>query len=96
MNVPANVVKIDRLFTSSTRKDRQESQEVLLKALIELAHGMGFITVAEGFEPPSMAATLRQGCEEGQSFAISRPLPPDAFSFWYDNPSKRAGSFWKT
>lgn len=97
LNVPANVLKIDRVFSSSTRKDRQESQKALLKALIELAHGMGFRTVAEGFEPSSMAATLRQlGCDEGQSFAISRPLPPDAFSSWYDNPSKRAGDFWKS
>lgn len=46
VNVPANVLKIDRVFSSSTRKDRQESQKSLLKALIELAHGMGFRTVA--------------------------------------------------
>ncbi len=89
MNIPADVIKIDRVFTSTTREELKEPQETLLKALIELAHGMGYETVAEGFEPPSMQELLCDlGCDEGQSFAISMPLPPDGFRSWYDNSSR--------
>ena len=91
VNVPADVLKIDRVFTSTARSKRRESQETLLKAVIELAHTMGFRTVAEGFTPSSMQGLLtRLGCDEGQSFAISRPLTPGAFVDWY---GERAAQF---
>ncbi|SFR54066.1 diguanylate cyclase/phosphodiesterase with GAF sensor [Marinobacter daqiaonensis] len=84
LNVPADIIKIDRAFTSARRSKRRESQTMMLKAMIDLAHGMGYQTVAEGFEPPDMGMTLSElGCDEAQSFAISRPLDPEAFSSWY-------------
>lgn len=84
VNVPAHVVKIDRVFSSATSKKRQEYQVMMLKAIIDLAHGMGYQTVAEGFEPALMRETLCElGCDEAQSFSISRPLRPDAFRSWY-------------
>ncbi|GGY74653.1 sensor domain-containing phosphodiesterase [Marinobacter zhanjiangensis] len=85
VNVPADVIKIDRVFSSAGGRKRRDSQVMMLKAIIDLAHGMGYQTVAEGYEPASMRDTLCQlGCDEAQSFAIARPLAPDAFRSWYD------------
>ena len=93
MSMPADVIKIDRVFTSTTREELKQPQETLLKALIELAHGMGYETVAEGFEPPSMQELLcGLGCDEGQSFAISMPLTPAGFQSWYDHSSRSLNS----
>lgn len=85
LNIPATVIKIDRIFTAKSPAVRPTSQKTLLKAMIDLAHGMGFRTVAEGYEPAEMLQTLNQfGCDEVQSFAISRPLEPDRFESWLD------------
>ncbi len=84
VKVPANVIKIDRVFSSASSQKRRDAQVMMLKAIIDLAHGMGYQTVAEGFEPASMRQTLCDlGCDEAQSFTISRPLAPDDFRSWY-------------
>lgn len=92
VNVPADIIKIDRVFSSASAAKRRDSQTMMLKAIIDLAHGMGYQTVAEGFEPASMRETLcALGCDEAQSFSISRPLAPDEFRSWYREGSHRAG-----
>lgn len=84
VNVPADVIKIDRVFSSASVGKRRDSQIMMLKAIIDLAHGMGYQTVAEGFEPASMGETLSElGCDEAQSFTICKPLSAEAFSAWY-------------
>lgn len=88
-NVPADVIKIDRIFSSTSSRKRRASQVMMLKAIIDLAHAMGYQTVAEGYEPDSMRETLFQlGCDEAQSYAIARPLAPDAFRTWYDRAQR--------
>ena len=86
VNVPADVLKIDRVFSSAEGSKRRDAQIMMLKAIIDLAHGMGYQTVSEGFEPASMGETLAElGCDEAQSFSISRPLGPEQFRDWYLN-----------
>lgn len=85
LNIPAKVIKIDRTFTVRADNSLHASQDTLLKAMIDLAHGMGFRTVAEGYEPSEMLQTLRFfGCDEVQSFAISKPLSPGDLEHWLD------------
>lgn len=85
LNIPAKVIKIDRTFTVRADTSLHASQDTLLKAMIDLAHGMGFRTVAEGYEPSEMLQTLRLfGCDEVQSFAISKPLSPGDLEHWLD------------
>ncbi|WP_148863827.1 sensor domain-containing phosphodiesterase [Marinobacter fonticola] len=94
LDIPAHVIKIDRTFTTSTPTVRPTSQKTLLKAMIDLAHGMGFRTVAEGYDPPDMLETLGQfGCDEVQSFAISKPLSPDGFEAWLQTFDKEPNRF---
>lgn len=84
LKIPANVVKIDRAFT--TRREGEKRREILLKAMIDLAHGLGYQTVAEGFAPSDMIDTLRQlGCDEAQSHIISKPLAANAFRSWHQD-----------
>ncbi|BES70146.1 EAL domain-containing protein [Marinobacter nanhaiticus D15-8W] len=86
LNIPAKVIKIDRTFTVRADRSLHASQDTLLKAMIDLAHGMGFRTVAEGYEPSEMLQTLSLfGCDEVQSFAISRPLSPAELERWLDD-----------
>ena len=47
----------------------------LVKAIIELAHEFGLITVAEGVEEPEVTRRLRElGCDVAQGFLWSRAV----------------------
>lgn len=79
--LPFTEVKIDRFFV----RDMTESADSLLivKATIELAHGLGMTATAEGIETKEQALKLRElGCDVGQGFWIAEPLEPDALGQW--------------
>ncbi|TDT44473.1 EAL domain-containing protein (putative c-di-GMP-specific phosphodiesterase class I) [Halospina denitrificans] len=81
MTIPAGAVKIDRAFMN-WRKDK-EHRKTLLKGIINLARDLGYRTVAEGCTTEEMLQTLRHfGCDEAQSFNLSKPLSPGAFEAW--------------
>ncbi len=49
-----------------------------MRATIELGHALGMRVVAEGIEDAITLATLTaMGCDLGQGFFISRPVPAD-------------------
>jgi EAL domain-containing protein (putative c-di-GMP-specific phosphodiesterase class I) len=79
--LPFTEVKIDRFFI----RDMIESEDSLLivKATIDLAHGLGMIATAEGIETKEQALKLRElGCDVGQGYWIAEPLVPDALEQW--------------
>jgi EAL domain-containing protein (putative c-di-GMP-specific phosphodiesterase class I) len=50
----------------------------IVSAVIGLGHAFGLLVVAEGIETPEQAAVLRRmGCDIGQGYLWSRPVPPD-------------------
>jgi diguanylate cyclase (GGDEF)-like protein/PAS domain S-box-containing protein len=74
--MPVKVLKIDRSFVSNVHADPQSAS--IVTAFLELARGLGMTTLAEGIETPEELAFLRQrGCELGQGFLFSRPVPPE-------------------
>jgi diguanylate cyclase (GGDEF)-like protein/PAS domain S-box-containing protein len=74
--MPVKVLKIDRAFVSNVHEDAQSAS--IVTAFLELARGLGMTTLAEGIETPEELAFLRQrGCELGQGFLFSRPVPPE-------------------
>jgi EAL domain-containing protein (putative c-di-GMP-specific phosphodiesterase class I) len=81
--MPVKVLKIDRSFVQDVHVDPQAAS--IVTAFLELARGLGMTTLAEGIETPEELAFLRQrGCELGQGFLFSRPVPPEeiiAFAF---------------
>ena len=49
-----------------------------VRAVIDLAHGFGLRTVAEGVEDQATLAGLEvMGCDAAQGFHIARPMPAD-------------------
>jgi EAL domain-containing protein (putative c-di-GMP-specific phosphodiesterase class I)/GGDEF domain-containing protein len=80
--LPARIVKIDQAFmrnlTQATGPDF-----VLVKAMIGLAHKLGYRVVAEGIETSEAAAILTKlGCEEAQGFWFGRPMEAEQFAAW--------------
>jgi diguanylate cyclase (GGDEF)-like protein len=71
-------VKIDRSFVRDLSED--ESDRVLVKAIVQLAHALDISVVAEGVETTEQRDFLRQvGCNVLQGYLISRPQPAAAF-----------------
>ena len=55
--------------------------------MISMAHDMGYSVVAEGVETSGSRDFLRTlCCEELQGYLIARPMAPDAFEQWLDDP----------
>jgi EAL domain-containing protein (putative c-di-GMP-specific phosphodiesterase class I) len=75
-DVPVDVLKIDRSFVSGVDGDPQAAS--IVGAFIELATGLGMITLAEGIETPGeLAFLVARGCRMGQGYLFSRPVPPE-------------------
>ena len=79
--IPAQVVKIDRSFIQ--RIEQEKRSRTLVKAMISMAHDLGYSVVAEGVENHQTYAFLDSlGCDEVQGYFISRPMPPSQFEQW--------------
>ena len=76
-DLPIDTVKIDRAFVSEV--GRCARHEAIVAAIVGMARGLGFTTVAEGVEATEQVAFLRAvGCDEAQGFLFARPVPPEA------------------
>jgi diguanylate cyclase (GGDEF)-like protein/PAS domain S-box-containing protein len=66
------VLKIDKGFVADIGTQRAG----IIDALLHMAQSLGIVVVAEGIEQPEQAKYLRgKGCDLGQGFLFSRPLP---------------------
>lgn len=76
--LPLSVIKIDRslIFDLSSNLEHQ----MAVKAIIELAHTLGFEVAAEGVETSS-EVTILNGlkCNYAQGYLFSKPLPASEF-----------------
>ncbi|HEY3436190.1 MAG TPA: EAL domain-containing protein [Actinotalea sp.] len=73
---PIDIIKIDKSFVDDVDTDPQVS--ALVVAVIELAHALGAITIAEGIERASQHDTLRRlACDWGQGYLLGRPAPAE-------------------
>ena len=79
--LPFTELKIDRFFVDDapTSKD----SELIVKSIIDLAHGLGLTVTAEGIETAEQMILLRDlGCDVAQGFFVARPLEPDKVQDW--------------
>ena len=73
---PLDALKIDRSFVGQMGSDARTMR--LVETVLTLARGLGVVAVAEGIETAEQLAHLRAlGCELGQGFYFSPPLPPE-------------------
>ncbi|WNB87088.1 EAL domain-containing protein [Cellulomonas sp. ATA003] len=71
---PWDLVKLDRSFI--TPLGVEAGSEHVVRAMIEMAHAMGMLTVAEGVETPAQLGVLADlGCDVVQGYLFSRPVP---------------------
>jgi diguanylate cyclase (GGDEF)-like protein/PAS domain S-box-containing protein len=73
-HLPVDILKIDRSFIHEV--DRDDDSGRMVDAMVQLAHGLGMIPLAEGIETAEELAFLREvGCTLGQGFYFARPVP---------------------
>ena len=69
-----DIIKIDKSFVSSRAESARAAS--LLSAMVSLGRDLDMIVVAEGIETPEQLAYLRElGCDLGQGYLFSRPVP---------------------
>jgi diguanylate cyclase (GGDEF)-like protein/PAS domain S-box-containing protein len=74
---PVDVLKVDRSFVDGLGPDPHDSS--IVAAIVNLAHTLGLVCVAEGVETDEQLAGLRGlGCDAAQGYLFARPAPvPD-------------------
>ncbi len=84
--LPVAVLKLDGSFVrgfqyEGTGASPNPADEVVVEAMIQLAHRLGLTVTAECVETSAQASRLRRiGCDTGQGWLYSRPVAPDRIS----------------
>ncbi len=74
--LPVDTLKIDRSFVNSVGENGEDSE--ILQTIISLAKNLKMRVIAEGIETESQLNILKNlGCDYGQGYLMSKPLPPD-------------------
>jgi diguanylate cyclase (GGDEF)-like protein/PAS domain S-box-containing protein len=76
---PVSVLKVDQSFVRGIGQDEQDS--AIVRGVIALAHSLNLSVTAEGIETFEQLARLRElGCNHGQGYLLSRPVPSQAIA----------------
>ena len=79
--LPLEELKIDRTFVTDMVSD--PAHGAIVRSVIELAHNLGFVVVAEGVEDPETMRTLRaMHCDSAQGYVLARPMPAGDLLRW--------------
>jgi diguanylate cyclase (GGDEF)-like protein len=80
-DLPVHQLKIDRTFVQDLARDSDD--EVIVRAVVDLARNLGLGTIAEGVEDFRTWEQLSQlGCGSAQGYFLARPMDPGQFSDW--------------
>ncbi|MBV9191907.1 MAG: EAL domain-containing protein, partial [Betaproteobacteria bacterium] len=75
---PLTSLKIDRSFVAGVLK--QNGDAAVVRAILDMAHTLGFTVIAEGVETEAQAEFLRKlRCEQAQGYLFARPMPVTDF-----------------
>ncbi|MFE7842194.1 putative bifunctional diguanylate cyclase/phosphodiesterase [Streptomyces sp. NPDC057474] len=89
--LPVSVLKLDGAFVRGFQYESGEesgaagddgqpnpADEIIVEALVQLAHRLGLTVTAEGVETDAQASRLRRlGCDTGQGWLYSRAVSPE-------------------
>jgi two-component system CheB/CheR fusion protein len=79
--VPMDDLKIDRSLVMAIGENPKS--EVIIRAIIGMAHALGYRTIAEGIETPQQQAYLKSlGCDDLQGYRFARPMDAEALEAW--------------
>lgn len=93
--LPVQEVKIDRSFVQAMSapagsQPGPDRARLLVRAIVDLAAGMGLSVVAEGVEDlPALRELTRMGCHEAQGYYLCRPGPPEKIAAYLREHAKR-------
>jgi len=80
-SLPLSELKIDKSFV--TNMVGNENDIKIAQAIIDLSHNFDLYVVAEGIEDNETMEMLSElGCEYGQGYYISKPMPVNDFAAW--------------
>ena len=86
--LPFSELKIDRFFINDSTTAADSA--LIVKCIIDLAHGLGLTVTAEGVETEDQLQLLcEMKCDVAQGYLISRPLEPEALKPWIAAWKKR-------
>src|SRR6266571_836273 len=76
---PIDMIKVDGSFVQGTVDDPKDA--AITAHLVNLAHALGLVAVAEGIESEGQLDSLQDfGCDLGQGYLFARPMPADQIS----------------
>jgi diguanylate cyclase len=83
--IPAQELKIDKVFVQGMAGGNSDA--LLVKSTIDLAHSLGMKVAAEGVETADVLALLQaMGADTAQGYYIARPMPLDDFLTFQEQP----------
>ena len=86
--LPFTEVKIDRLFVEDATVSKDS--RLIVKTIIDLAHGLGLSATAEGVETAEQLRLLRKlNCDVAQGYLIAAPLDPNMLGEWREEFARR-------
>jgi len=81
--LPVVEIKADRSFVMTMAS--VESDAVIVRSIVDLAHNLRVKVVAEGVEDEAtMAMLIDYGCDEAQGYHFARPMPGAEVVEWLD------------
>jgi EAL domain-containing protein (putative c-di-GMP-specific phosphodiesterase class I) len=84
-------MKIDRSFVAGMADDLRD--EAIVRHSVDLGRSLGLRVVAEGVETPEVHERLAaMGCDQGQGYFYSRPIPTDEFERWLEQRRASGGA----
>ena len=82
--LPIKQLKIDQSLVSEMLTEHDDADTI--QSIIDMAHSLGFETLAEGVETEAVLTALGEmGCDLVQGFLISRPLSKEEFFLFLKN-----------
>ena len=87
-HLPVNILKLDKCFVRDLHQN--QSNQIIVRAIMEMARGLNISTIANGVETPRELSILKQlKCESMQGYLFSPPLPAQDFEKLLRNASKK-------
>ena len=79
--LPIDRLKIDQSFVRDLTSDANDV--AIVEAILGMSRTLGMHVIAEGVETEAQLSILQQlGCEAGQGYLFSRPIPPPELELW--------------
>ena len=83
-NLRIDEIKIDKSFIQHL-DGQSHADQVLIDAILSIAHAFGSYVVAEGIETKETLLQLKSmNCYAGQGYLFAKPMPASAIEDWYE------------